>query len=149
MRLQILVVEDHAGDVILMRAALNEAGIPCELHVIRDGIEALKFLNRTGEFRDATKPDLIVLDWILPYREGPEVLAQIKKSDTCKTVPIIVHSAFSDPAEINRAMELGADIWLPKTNDLETHLRQFAHVVSVCTAKLISDPVNEIESSAA
>jgi CheY-like chemotaxis protein len=73
----ILLVEDNAADVRLTREALADAKIINELHVARDGVEALDFLRRRGEFSEAVRPDLIILDLNLPRKDGKEVISVV------------------------------------------------------------------------
>lgn len=78
--IEILLVEDNLGDVRLTREALTDGKVRNNLYVVRDGVEALDFLFKRGEYKNAMRPDLILLDLNLPKKDGREVLSEIKKS---------------------------------------------------------------------
>src|SRR5690606_9452061 len=87
---EILLVEDNAGDVRLTREALKEGRIRNRLHVVSDGEHALRFLRRQDEYADAPRPDLILLDLNLPRLDGREVLTDIKNDPRLKQIPVVV-----------------------------------------------------------
>src|SRR6204780_4576512 len=87
---EILLVEDSPGDVRLRREALKDAKMYINLHVASDGIEAMDFLNREGEYADVPRPDLILLDLNLPKKDGRQVLEEIKENLLLKTIPVVV-----------------------------------------------------------
>ena len=78
MPIQVLLVEDNPGDVRLTREAFKDAKVHLEIHVVNDGVEAIEFLNRRGEYADSPRPDLILLDLNLPRKDGRDVLAEVK-----------------------------------------------------------------------
>jgi chemotaxis family two-component system response regulator Rcp1 len=87
---RILLVEDSPGDVLLMRMALKEAKLDAELTVLNDGAEALAFVRREGKYASAPKPDLIVLDKMLPKAGGAEILADIRSSEHFRNVSVVL-----------------------------------------------------------
>lgn len=115
--IQILLVEDNPGDVRLTKEALRGARVANELHVVGDGEEAIDFLNRRGEHRDAPRPDIVLLDLNLPRLDGSEVLAQIKTDPDLAKIPIIVLTSSSAGADIQRAYELHANCFISKPVD--------------------------------
>ena len=123
--IEILLVEDNAADVRLTEEALKEGKVRNNLHVARDGMEALEFLHRQGKFKDATRPDLILLDLNLPRRDGREVLADIKNDPDLKMIPVVVLTTSSDEADILKSYKLHANCYITKPVDLE----QFVNVV--------------------
>jgi CheY-like chemotaxis protein len=123
--IEILLVEDNAADVRLTQEALKEGKVRNNLHVARDGMEALEFLRRQGKFNDATRPDLILLDLNLPRRDGREVLADIKSDPDLKMIPVVVLTTSSAEADILRSYKLHANCYITKPVDLE----QFVNVV--------------------
>lgn len=86
----ILLVEDNPGDVRLTKEAFKDGKICNTIHVATDGVEALDFCYQRGEFADAPRPDLVLLDFNLPRTDGDEVLAEIKDDPELKCIPVIV-----------------------------------------------------------
>jgi CheY-like chemotaxis protein len=123
--IEILLVEDNAADVRLTEEALKEGKVRNNLHVARDGMEALEFLHRQGKFKDATRPDLVLLDLNLPRRDGREVLADIKNDPELKMIPVVVLTTSSAEADILKSYKLHANCYITKPVDLE----QFVNVV--------------------
>ena len=115
----------YAADVRLTEEALKEGKVRNNLHVARDGMEALEFLRRQGRFKDATRPDLILLDLNLPRRDGREVLADIKNDPELKMIPVVVLTTSSAEADILKSYKLHANCYITKPVDLE----QFVNVV--------------------
>ncbi len=123
--IEILLVEDNAADVRLTEEALKEGKVRNNLHVARDGMEALEFLKRQGKHANATRPDLILLDLNLPRRDGREVLAEIKNDPDLKLIPVVVLTTSSAEADILKSYKLHANCYITKPVDLE----QFVSVV--------------------
>ncbi|HSN27793.1 MAG TPA: response regulator [Kofleriaceae bacterium] len=117
--IEILLVEDNAADVRLTEEALKEGKVRNNLHVARDGMEALEFLRRQGKYANATRPDLILLDLNLPRRDGREVLAEIKDDPELKLIPVVVLTTSSAEADILKSYKLHANCYITKPVDLE------------------------------
>jgi chemotaxis family two-component system response regulator Rcp1 len=88
--INILLVEDNPGDVRLTVEALKEGKVRNQLHIAKDGMEAMDFLHRRGNYSDVPRPDLILLDLNLPKKDGHEVLAEIKEDPELKRIPVVV-----------------------------------------------------------
>lgn len=110
----ILLVEDNPGDVRLLEEALNVTQISHQLHVVTDGDEALEFVYQRGEFGDAARSDLILLDLNLPHTDGHEVLNELKADPQHGRIPIIVLSSSNEEEDIRRAYAAGANAYLTK-----------------------------------
>jgi CheY-like chemotaxis protein len=110
----ILLVEDNPGDVRLTREAFEKGHIHNELHVTTDGVEALEFLHQRGEYEDAPRADLMLLDLNLPRKDGDEVLAEIRADADLKRLPIIVLTSSSAEEDIVKSYELQANAFLTK-----------------------------------
>lgn len=123
--IDILLVEDNPGDVRLTQEVLKEAKVKNELHVVYDGVEAIAFLRREGKYKDASKPDLILLDLNLPKKTGHEVLAEIKADDNLKRIPVVVLTVSKDEEDILKSYNLYANCFINKPVDLN----QFLNVV--------------------
>jgi CheY-like chemotaxis protein len=114
----ILLVEDNAADIRLTREALLDGKILNELYVARDGVEALDFLHRRGEFTDVPRPDLIIMDLNLPRKNGKEVLAELHTDPSLRAIPVAVLTTSAQEADIIQSYELGANCYLTKPVDL-------------------------------
>jgi two-component system, chemotaxis family, response regulator Rcp1 len=123
--LEVLLVEDNAGDVRLTVEGLKEGKLRNNLHVARDGVEAMAFLRRVGEYADAVRPDLILLDLNLPRMDGREVLTAIKSDASLKTIPVVILTTSRAEQDVLRSYELQANCYITKPVDLE----QFITVV--------------------
>jgi len=115
----ILLVEDNPGDVRLTEEAFREGQIRNTLHVVTDGVEALEFLNRRGEYADAPFPDLILLDLNLPRKNGDEVLEEISADPELARIPVIVLTGSSAEEDVVRSYDLAANAYLTKPVDPE------------------------------
>ncbi len=123
--IRILLVEDNPGDVRLTREAFKEGKVLNQLHVVKDGVEAMSFLRREGEYADAPRPDLILLDLNLPKKDGREVLAEIKAQDDLKRIPVVVLTTSRDEEDVLKTYDLHANCFITKPVDLQ----QFIDVV--------------------
>ncbi len=123
--IEILLVEDNAGDVRLTIEALNEAKVSNKLSVVRDGVEAMEFLQQKGAYKDAARPDLILLDLNLPRKDGREVLADIKNAPALRKIPVVVLTTSRSEEDILQAYDLHANCYITKPVDF----RQFMNVV--------------------
>jgi len=91
--IEVLMVEDNPGDVVLVREAAVKAGLPYRITVVHDGVEARAYLHGQGQYAGAAQPDLIVLDLKLPRRSGREVLEDIRQLPALQAVPVVVLSS--------------------------------------------------------
>jgi len=112
--LEVLLIEDSAGDVRLTQEAFRDANMSIHLHVATDGVEAMAFLRREGPHRDAPRPDFILLDLNLPRMDGREVLAHIKGDDDLKTIPTVILTTSEAEADISKSYQLQANSYLCK-----------------------------------
>ena len=119
---EILLVEDNPGDVRLMQESFKESKVRNTLHVVRDGVEALAFLRGGGEYADAPRPDLVLLDLNLPKKDGREVLAEIKEDPDLKRIPVVVLTISKAEEDILKSYNLHANCYITKPIDLEQFL---------------------------
>lgn len=115
---EILLVDDNPGDVRLTREALRENKVSNNLHVATDGAEALAFLNREGQYADAPRPDLILLDLNLPKKNGREVLAEVKNHPNLRRIPVVILTTSSEEKDILATYNLHANCYITKPVDL-------------------------------
>jgi two-component system, chemotaxis family, response regulator Rcp1 len=111
---EILIVEDNRGDVVLVQEAMTRAAITHHLTVARDGVEAMDFLRRQGKHASAPRPDLIVLDLKLPRRSGREVLADLAPDPSLRDIPVVILSSSISELEIARAHMLPTQMCMGK-----------------------------------
>jgi len=121
----ILLVEDNPGDVRLTQEALKEGKVLINLWVVPDGVEAMAFLNREGEYVAAARPDVILLDLNLPKKDGREVLEEIKRDTSLRRIPVVILTTSSADRDILDAYDLHANCYITKPVNLE----QFITVV--------------------
>lgn len=115
----ILLVEDNPGDVRLTEEAFKEGQISNTLHVTTDGVEALDFLHQRGEYVDAPRPDIVLLDLNLPRKDGDEVLEEIRADPDLTHLPVIILTSSSAEEDIVQSYELQANAYLTKPVDPE------------------------------
>jgi chemotaxis family two-component system response regulator Rcp1 len=115
---EILLVEDNPGDVRLTREALKESKIRNNLSIVRDGVEAMAFLRREGEYANAPRPDIILLDLNLPRKDGREVLSEIKEDDNLRRIPVVILTTSDDEHDILESYNLHANCYITKPVDL-------------------------------
>lgn len=115
----ILLVEDNPADVDLTRESLEEARILSNLHVAKDGVEAMAFLRREAPYEEAPRPDLILLDLNLPKKDGREVLEECKNDETLRKIPVVVLTSSEAESDIMRAYDLHANSYVVKPVGLD------------------------------
>ena len=121
----ILLVEDSPGDARLAREGLSQCKIHNTLNVVDDGVKAMAFLNRQGEYGAAPRPDLILLDLNLPRKDGRQVLREIKQDPRFMTIPVVILTTSRADEDIQKTYALHANCYVTKPLDL----RQFLDVV--------------------
>ena len=114
---QILLVEDNPGDVRLTQEAFKEGQIDNDLHVVEDGVEALDFLFKRGEYADAPCPDIVLLDLNLTRKNGDEVLKEMRADETLQYVPVVVLTSSEAQEDVVKSYELNANAYLTKPVD--------------------------------
>ena len=122
--IDILLVEDDQGDILITTEALEQSKLANNLHIVENGEEAVAFLRREGEYADAVRPDLILLDLNLPRRDGREVLAEIKTDPDLRRIPVVVLTTSSAEEDVLRSYDLHANAYITKPVD-------FANFVNV------------------
>jgi two-component system, chemotaxis family, response regulator Rcp1 len=121
----ILIVEDSPSDALLTREAFQGSMVCHNLYVVSDGVEALAFLRHEGPYATAPRPDIILLDWHLPKKDGREILAEIKADANLQDLVVIILSTSHDPRDVHTAYRLHANCYIAKPSDFQ----QLAEVV--------------------
>ena len=120
--IDILLIEDSPGDVRLTREALQEAKVHNRMSVVGDGVEALAYLRRQGQYAQATHPGLILLDLNLPKKNGFEVLQEIKADESLKRIPVVILTTSQSEQDIVKSYDLNANAYISKPVDLDQFL---------------------------
>ena len=120
--IEILLVEDSPSDTELTLEALSDFKVRNHVSVVEDGVLAMQLLRREGPYAQAARPDLILLDLNLPRKDGREVLAEIKRDDSLKTIPVVVLTTSRADQDILRAYELNANCYINKPVDFNRFL---------------------------
>ncbi len=128
--LEILLVEDSAGDLRLIREALQDTSVPVHLNVVTDGEQAIEFLHHRGGHTEAIRPSLILLDLNLPKVAGEDVLRDVKSDEDLRAIPVVIFSSSQSPLHITQAYEMGANGYVCKPQDLEDFLNATQGIVS-------------------
>jgi CheY-like chemotaxis protein len=115
----ILLVEDDPGDVLLIREALAEHKVANSLSIVSDGVKAMEFLRREGEYAATERPGLILLDLNLPRKSGAEVLAEIKGDPNLATIPVVVLTTSEAEEDVLRSYQNHANAYVTKPVDFE------------------------------
>jgi CheY-like chemotaxis protein len=122
---EILLVEDNPADVELTKQGFLEGKIPSRLSVARDGLEAMAFLRREGQFANAPRPDFILLDLNMPKMDGREVLAEVKNDERLKSIPIVVLTTSDADNDVIETYRRHGNAYMQKPVDFD----QFVEVV--------------------
>ena len=117
--IEVLLVEDDPGDVVLIREAFEHNEVYNALHVVSDGVQALEFLRREGDHADAPRPDLVLLDLNLPRKDGRQVLAEVKDDTDLRTIPVVVLTTSEAEEDILRSYDLHANAYVTKPVDFD------------------------------
>jgi CheY-like chemotaxis protein len=117
--MHVLLVEDDPGDVLMTREAFEHYKLRNVLDVVTDGEQALQFLRRSGDYADAPRPGLILLDLNLPRVDGLEVLAEIKADPVLKVIPVVILTTSQAQQDVLRSYALHANAYVSKPVDFE------------------------------
>jgi CheY-like chemotaxis protein len=117
--IEVLLVEDDPGDVLLIREAFDFNKVHNNLNVVNDGEQALDYLRGTGDYVGRTRPDLVLLDLNLPRKDGREVLADVKSDPDLRTIPIVVLTTSEAEEDVLKSYQLHANAYVTKPVDFE------------------------------
>jgi CheY-like chemotaxis protein len=117
--IEVLLVEDDPGDVLMTREAFADNKVANTLHVVTDGVSAMEFLHKRGDHVGAPTPDLILLDLNLPKMDGREVLAAVKGDPRLRQIPVVVLTTSDAEEDVLRSYELHANAYVTKPVDFD------------------------------
>ncbi len=122
-QIDVLLVEDDPGDVLMTKEAFEDYKLSNMLHVVTDGAEAMDFLRRQGEHTDAPRPDLVLLDLNLPRMDGREVLQAIKSDPELASIPVVILTTSEAEEDVLRSYSLHANAYVTKPVDFERFIQ--------------------------
>lgn len=117
--INVLLVEDDEGDVVLIREAFEDNKVRNHLAVVADGVEAMAYLRGEGEHAGSPRPDLVLLDLNLPRKDGREVLEEVKSDPDLRTIPVVVLTTSEADEDILRSYDLHANAYVTKPVDFD------------------------------
>lgn len=120
--IEILLVEDDLGNIRLTEEAFKEGTVSHNLRSVTDGVMAMQYLTKEGEYQEMPKPDLVLLDLNLPKMDGKEVLQFIKEDPNLKTIPVIILSSSNSENDIRKVYELHANCYITKPIDFDSFI---------------------------
>jgi chemotaxis family two-component system response regulator Rcp1 len=120
---KILLVEDNPADIRLTEEAITESKINSVLYNVKDGVEAINFLKKTGKFSKVCRPDLILLDLNLPKKNGLEVLKDIKQDNDLRRIPVVVLTISANEEDLIKAYDLHANAFVNKPLEIKEFYR--------------------------
>lgn len=126
----ILLVEDNIADIRLIQNLLKDINVQATLQVATDGVMALSYLHQQGNYADVELPDLILLDWNLPKKNGYEVLTEVKGDPLLKHIPVIVLTTSDAESDVLAAYNNYASSYLIKPVDLDNFIKVIKYIES-------------------
>jgi CheY-like chemotaxis protein len=138
-KIEILAVEDNPADVIMISELFKYSSLNPNVRFVNDGAKALDYIFKRGEFVDAIRPDIILLDLNLPKKDGREVLKELKGSKDFCCIPVLVLSTSSGSEDVHRCYELHANCYFTKPGDLE-EFNTTMRAIEDCWMKLVNLP---------
>lgn len=115
--IDILLVEDNPGDARLTQEAFNESSFNTTLHIVADGVNALEFLYQRGDYADAPRPELVLLDLNIPRKKGAAVLNEVNEDQDLRHIPVVILTSSDAADDIRSAYDNGANAFLRKPVD--------------------------------
>lgn len=126
--IEVLLVEDDPGDVLMTREAFEDHKVHNNLHVVSDGVEALSFLRAEGAYADSPRPDLVLLDLNLPRMDGLQVLAEVKADEDLRRIPVVVLTTSDAEEDVLRSYDLHANAYITKPVDFDRFISVVRHI---------------------
>ena len=121
--IQILLVEDNEGDIILTTEAFKDMKLENTISVVKDGEEALRFLKKQGEYAEAPTPQLVLLDINLPGMDGKQLLDVIKKDESLREIPVVMLTCSDTDADISDCYDKHVNWYITKPIDYDKYTK--------------------------
>lgn len=139
-KIQVFMVDDNPDDIELTLEAFREvkSEYGFSFNVAQDGVEAMNYLRRTGDFSTRPTPDLILLDLNMPRMNGFEVLVELKKDRELKNIPVVVLSISQNPNDIKRVNELNANSYIVKPMNIDDYVGVVKKLEIIVTSSFFS-----------
>ncbi len=119
----ILLAEDNPADVELVRVALEDRSIACDLHVVSDGEQAVEFIEQIDRDSTINCPKLLLVDLHLPKKDGEDILRCLRASERCGRTPVVIMTASSSPRDSEKAVVYGALQYFRKPTGLDQFMK--------------------------
>lgn len=120
--IQILMAEDSPSDAELARQAFKNGKLLNELVIVKDGVEAMSYLRKEGQYEGVTRPDVILLDLNMPKKDGRQVLEEIKLDTNLRTIPVVILTTSEDENDVLKSYELQASCYITKPVEFDNFL---------------------------
>lgn len=117
--IEILLVDDSPADIELAVEALARTKLANHIAIVRDGVEAMEYLRKEGKFKDAVRPNLILLDLNMPRKDGREVLQELKQDEELRLIPVVVLTTSKAEEDIVRSYELHCNCYIKKPVNID------------------------------
>ncbi len=140
---EILLIDDDEGDILLTQEAFKTGKIANNLHVVMDGEQAMHYLHKEGEYRHAVTPDLILLDINLPKKDGRQVLAEIKADVELRCIPVVIMTSSKSEQDVLKSYKLHANSYIIKP----VSMSKFSQIVSAIEGFWFSIVVLPVDES--
>jgi CheY-like chemotaxis protein len=144
--IEILLVEDNAGDARLVREMFREAKLSNGLNVVGDGVEAMAYLRREGRYAAVTQPDLVLLDLNLPRKDGREVLTEMRQDAALRRIPVVILTGSKAEEDILKAYDLDADAYIGKPIDLGQMIK-LVRAIDALWLAIVKRPAERAENT--
>ena len=138
----LLVVDDNPADAALLQSVFRQLRLSHRLHVVANGLDALAFLRREGQYFDAPRPAMIWLDLNLPRLHGRDVLLRLKSDADLRTIPVLVFSSSTAESDLIESYQRGANAYLVKPFDLKDLVQLVDVTVDFWLSKVLLAPVS-------
>ncbi|MBX9688252.1 MAG: response regulator [Candidatus Obscuribacterales bacterium] len=127
--LKVLLVEDHAADRRLLEEALSDCKIAVDLNTVSDGEQAIRYVKKTGNYKSAERPDLIILDLNMPRKDGHQFLEEMQGFLKKEEIPVVLLTVSDNPTDHDRALDCHMNYFMSKPVNSE-RLQQILNAVT-------------------